>query len=127
MSIDLCLVLSVCALCVCVVCVRCVCALCVRYLCVTSQERSAATVWLVCIVHGVGKLAYIQPLLVRMQAAFMELLGEKAQFTQESAARGLALVFDCATGEFKDSLIKDLLETLTVGRKAGSATRSGAW
>ena len=82
-----------------------------------------------CLLCKTGYIAYLVAChlhqLARIQTALMQLLGEKSQFTQEAAARGLALVFDCAEGTFREGLVKDLLGTLTGTRKTGAAARAG--
>ncbi len=81
--------------------------------------------WLVCLVHALGRREWMQPLLPRLQSAFMSLLGERAEFAQECASRGLALVYDCSRSTSRQALVSDLLDTFTTGRKAATVDRTG--
>lgn len=97
-----------------------------------AVERTAAAVWLLSLVHALGGSrsvsqtsgsvnAVIQSRLQHLQVAFMRSLGEKSQFTQECAAKGLALVYEsCADERSRKGLMNNLLDTLSTGRKVGA-------
>jgi proteasome component ECM29 len=83
-----------------------------------AQERAAAAIWLLSLTHALGATSLaLRARLPLLQAAFSRLLGsEKAQFVQEVAAKGLALVYDAA-GE-------DVGEAAGDGSGAGGATHA---
>lgn len=79
--------------------------------------------WLLSITHAIGKLGDV--LLTRLpllQGSFIRLLGEKSEFAQEAAAKGLAVVYDCSPPSSRDALVHDMIGTLVTGRKSGAAS-----
>ena len=96
---------------------------------ISAHERTAATVWLLSLVAGLGRRRSSRPQsigmplakrLPQLQAAFSRLLSDKSQFTQEAAAKGLALVYEAADeeGGVRASLVSSLVATLDTGRRA---------
>jgi hypothetical protein len=96
-----------------------------------SQERAGAAMWLVLLVHAAGKaFSPIYNQLALLQSAFTKLLGERESMTQEIAAKGLALVYDCASSlptaaastDLRKQLVGALLNTFDSGRKVTMAS-----
>jgi hypothetical protein len=56
-----------------------------------AQERTAAAVWLLTLVHGLGAYSSVlQRRLREVHSAFMRLLGERSAFTQVRLEQGVA-------------------------------------
>lgn len=78
----------------------------------------ASGIWLFCIIQHCSHLPEIQSRLRECQVAFMRLLSARDELVQETASRGLSLVYEKGDPELKDALVKDL-----VGAFTGSATQ----
>lgn len=83
--------------------------------CKTSKPglRQASVIWLLCLVQYCGHLADVQSRLRACQAAFMGFLADRESLNQESASRGLTIVYEKGGRELKDDLIRDLVSSFT--------------
>ena len=83
--------------------------------CKTSKPalRQASVIWLLCLVQYCGHTDEIQGRLRDCQVAFKGFLADRDSLNQESASRGLALVYDKGTKSLKDDLIRDLISSFT--------------
>lgn len=83
--------------------------------CKTSKPglRQASVIWLLCLVQYCGHLAEVQDRLRACQSAFMGFLADRESLNQESASRGLTIVYERGSRELKDDLIKDLVSSFT--------------
>ena len=90
--------------------------------CKTSKPalRQASVIWLLCLVQYCGHLPEIQSHLRKCQAAFKGFLADRDSLNQESASRGLTIVYEKGDRELKDDLIRDLVGSFT-GTGAGFA------
>ena len=75
--------------------------------------RQASVIWLLCLVQYCSHLKEIQDRLRECQVAFKGFLADRDSLNQESAARGLALVYDKGNKSLKDDLIRDLISSFT--------------
>ncbi|RCI09952.1 hypothetical protein L249_8589 [Ophiocordyceps polyrhachis-furcata BCC 54312] len=82
-----------------------------------SLLRSSG-IWLLCLVMNCSNLDTVQSRLREVQAAFMRLLGARDEIAQETASRGLSLVYERGSDDLKAALVKDL-----VGAFTGSGTQ----
>lgn len=73
----------------------------------------ASGIWLFCIVQYCSHLPQVQSRLREVQAAFMRLLNSRDELVQESASRGLSLVYERGDPELKSALVKDLVTAFT--------------
>lgn len=78
----------------------------------------ASGIWLFCIIQHCSHLPEIQSKLRECQVAFMRLLSARDELVQETASRGLALVYEKGDPALKEDLVKDL-----VGAFTGSGTQ----
>ncbi|KAI1117958.1 proteasome component ECM29 [Nemania sp. NC0429] len=74
-------------------------------------------IWLFCIIQYCSSLPDIQSRLRDCQVAFMRLLTARDELVQETASRGLALVYEKGDQSLKGDLVKDLVSSFT-GTKA---------
>lgn len=83
--------------------------------CKTSKPalRQASVIWLLCLVQYCGHMQEIQGRLRECQVAFKGFLADRDSLNQESASRGLALVYDKGNKSLKDDLIRDLVSSFT--------------
>ena len=75
--------------------------------------KKASGIWLFCLVQYCGHLAQIQARLRECQAAFMGLLSARDELVQETASRGLSLVYEQGDKELREKLVKDLVASFT--------------
>ena len=75
--------------------------------------KKASGIWLFCVVQYCGHLDEIQTRLRECQAAFMGLLSARDELVQETASRGLSLVYDQGDKELREKLVKDLVSSFT--------------
>lgn len=78
----------------------------------------ASGIWLFSIVQYGSHLAEVQSRLREAQAAFMRLLSARDELVQETASRGLSLVYERGDADLKSALVKDLVSAFT-----GTATQ----
>ena len=83
--------------------------------CKTSKPalRQASVIWLLCLVQYCAHMQEIQCRLRECQVAFKGFLADRDSLNQESASRGLALVYDKGNKSLKDDLIRDLVSSFT--------------
>lgn len=83
--------------------------------CKTSKPalRQASVIWLLCLVQYCAHMQEIQGRLRECQVAFKGFLADRDSLNQESASRGLALVYDKGNKSLKDELIRDLVSSFT--------------
>ncbi|KAB8302005.1 hypothetical protein EYC80_005458 [Monilinia laxa] len=75
--------------------------------------KKASGIWLFCLIQYSGHLEQIQARLRECQAAFMGLLSAREEIVQETASRGLSLVYEQGDKELRERLIKDLVASFT--------------
>ncbi|GAB7355231.1 hypothetical protein MBLNU459_g5782t2 [Dothideomycetes sp. NU459] len=71
--------------------------------------RKASVVWLLCLVQYCGHLEEVQSQLPSCQVAFKRCLSDRDELIQESASRGLGLVYEKGDRNLKNDLVKDLV------------------
>ena len=82
--------------------------------------RQAVVIWLLCLVQYCGQQQEVQGRLREIQAAFKGFLADRDSLNQESASRGLTLVYEKGDRALKDDLIRDLVGSF-IGTRAGLA------
>lgn len=82
--------------------------------------RQASVIWLLCLVQYCGHLEDAQIRLRKCQSTFKGFLSDRESLNQESASRGLTLVYEKGSRSLKDDLIRDLVGSFT-GTSAGLA------
>ncbi|EMR68103.1 putative proteasome component protein [Eutypa lata UCREL1] len=73
----------------------------------------ASGIWLFCLIQYCSDLPEIQARLRECQVAFMRLLGARDELVQETASRGLSLVYERGDESLKGDLVKDLVASFT--------------
>ncbi len=82
--------------------------------------RQASVIWLLCLVQYCGHVQGVQDRLRECQVAFKGFLADRDSLNQESASRGLTLVYEKGNKALKHDLIRDLVGSFT-GTNAGLA------
>lgn len=83
--------------------------------------RKAAVMWLLCLVQYCGGLPSLQERLGDCQSAFKRCLTDRDELVQESASRGLGLVYEKGDRSLKDGLVRDLVSSFSSDRPSGLA------
>ena len=84
--------------------------------------KKASVIWLLCLLQFCGEERAIQEHLPRFQAAFKRCLSDRDELVQESASRGLGLVYEKGGRELKNSLVRDLIGSFSSDKKDMSGT-----
>ncbi|KAI4187280.1 MAG: hypothetical protein L6R41_002916 [Letrouitia leprolyta] len=87
--------------------------------------RQASAIWLLCLVQFCGHLLPIQGRLRDCQVAFKGFLTDRDSLNQETASRGLSLVYEKGNRDLKDDLIRDLVSSFTGSTANMAGTISG--
>lgn len=80
--------------------------------------KKAAVMWLLCLVQFCGHQTEIQERLPKCQIAFKRCLGDRDELVQESASRGLGLVYEKGDRRLKDDLVRDLVSSFSSDRQS---------
>lgn len=83
--------------------------------------RQASVIWLLCLVQFCGHLPTMRIRLRECQSAFKGFLADRESLNQETASRGLSLVYEKGDRELKEDLVRDLVGSFT----GASANMSG--
>ncbi|KAH8890430.1 hypothetical protein GQ53DRAFT_176317 [Thozetella sp. PMI_491] len=73
----------------------------------------ASGIWLFCLIQHCSHLEEIHSRLRECQAAFMRLLSARDELVQETASRGLALVYEKGDPALRQELVRDLVSSFT--------------
>lgn len=89
------------------------------YLChPRPAARQAACVWTLSLLKRCSQQAPVRSQLQGFQAALLNLLADRSELTQSLASKGLSLLYELSDQANRQSLVTQLLETLTSGRKS---------
>jgi len=82
-----------------------------------AHVRQAGITWLLCIVKYSSKHPVVDELINEIQTAFINLLSDSDEITQDIASRGLGLVYHQVKAEVKEQLVSALVERLMTGKR----------
>ncbi|KAK5173412.1 proteasome component M29 [Saxophila tyrrhenica] len=83
--------------------------------------KKAAVIWLLCLVQFCGEEKEVQSRLPACQAAFKRCLSDRDELVQETASRGLGLVYEKGDRSLKDDLVRDLVSSFSSDKQSGLA------
>jgi len=83
--------------------------------------KKAAAMWLLCLVQFCGEEQEIQSRLGPIQVAFKRCLTDRDELVQETASRGLGLVYEKGDRSLKDDLVRDLVSSFSSDKPTGLA------
>jgi len=86
--------------------------------------RKACSIWLLCIVQFCGHLPPVLDRLRSCQTAFRSFLADRDSLVQETASRGLSIIYEKGDKDLRDDLVRDLVRsfTSTTASLAGNVT-----
>ena len=80
--------------------------------------KKAAVMWLLCLVQFCGDQQEVQSSLSDCQIAFKRCLSDRDELVQETASRGLGLVYEQGDRSLKDDLVRDLVSSFSSDRQS---------
>ena len=86
--------------------------------------KQASVIWLLCLVQYCGHHHDVHDRLKECQVAFKGFLADRDSLNQESASRGLTLVYEKGNRAIKDDLIRDLVGSFTETKASFAGTVS---
>lgn len=86
--------------------------------------RQAAVIWLLCLVQYCGHKDDVTSRLRECQSAFVGFLADRDPINQESASRGLTLIYEKGDKSLKNNLVQDLVASFTGSRTSLAGTVS---
>lgn len=95
--------------------------------CTTTTKpslRKATVIWLLCIVQFCGHLDPVKMRLADCQIAFKRGLTDRDELVQETASRGLGLVYEKGDASIRDDLVRDLISSFS-DKKTGQSQLAG--
>jgi len=78
--------------------------------------RKASVIWLLCLIQFCGHLPEVQNSLAACQSAFKRCLIDRDDLIQETASRGLGLVYEKGSANLKEDLVRDLMSSFSDSR-----------
>ncbi|XP_071952576.1 proteasome adapter and scaffold protein ECM29-like [Antedon mediterranea] len=86
--------------------------------CENPHKKQAACIWLLSMVKRCGAHPALKCRFKELQQAFMDLLSENSEFTQDVASKGLSLVYEQSSEEGRKELVTALVDRLMTGKRA---------
>ncbi|TRY64723.1 hypothetical protein DNTS_030150 [Danionella cerebrum] len=83
--------------------------------------RQAACIWLLSLVKKLSNHKEIQSHLKEIQTAFISILSEPDDLSQDVASKGLGMVYELGGEQAQQELVSTLVETLMTGKRAKHA------
>ncbi|OQO09014.1 hypothetical protein B0A48_05905 [Cryoendolithus antarcticus] len=83
--------------------------------------KKAAAIWLLCMIQFCGEQKEVQSRLGKIQQAFKRCLSDRDELVQETASRGLGLVYEKGDRNLKDDLVRDLVSSFSSDKQTGLA------
>ncbi|KAJ8329188.1 proteasome component M29 [Batrachochytrium dendrobatidis] len=90
-----------------------------------AATRKAVCIWLLCVVKYCGHTSHISENALAIHSAFSGLLGDRDEFTQEVASKGIGIIYDIGNQKVKDELVRSLVSTFTEGRRLAPQSVTG--
>jgi len=75
--------------------------------------RKAGCIWLLSLVQFCGEFQEVKEKAPQIHIAFLRFLSDRDELVQESASRGLSMVYEMGDVELKDNLVRSLLKSFT--------------
>ncbi|ELW70579.1 Proteasome-associated protein ECM29 like protein [Tupaia chinensis] len=84
--------------------------------------RQAACIWLLSLVRKLSTHKEVKSHLKEIQSAFVSVLSENDELSQDVASKGLGLVYELGNEQDQQELVSTLVETLMTGKSQGLST-----
>ena len=88
------------------------------------NEKQASCIWLLALVKQARSHPLVKSSLMKIQSAFMGLLGDSNDLVQDAASKGLGLVYENCSEDLRDRMVQSLVSNLLDGQKTvGTVTK----
>ena len=84
--------------------------------------RKASCIWLLSYIQYLGHLPEIASKCNDIHLRFMRFLADRDEFIQDSAARGLSVIYEIGGSDLKESMVKGLLKSFTDSTTGAAST-----
>ncbi|XP_053558665.1 proteasome adapter and scaffold protein ECM29 [Bombina bombina] len=85
---------------------------------VNPHVRQASCIWLLSLVKKLNTHQEIKSKLKEIQSAFVSILSENDELSQDVASKGLGLVYELGSEQDQQELVSTLVDTLMTGKRA---------
>ncbi|XP_063770752.1 proteasome adapter and scaffold protein ECM29 isoform X2 [Pseudophryne corroboree] len=85
---------------------------------VNPHVRQAACIWLLSVVKKLSKHQEIKSKLKEIQSAFISVLSDNDELSQDVSSKGLGLVYELGSEQDQQELVSILVDTLMTGKRA---------
>ncbi|CAH1774881.1 unnamed protein product [Owenia fusiformis] len=83
----------------------------------SPHVRQCACIWLLSVMNQCAKQTDVQKHLGDIQVAFMTMLSDKDEVTQDLSSKGLSLVYENSGEDQRSGLVSSLVDTLMTGKR----------
>jgi proteasome component ECM29 len=82
-----------------------------------AHVRKAACIWLLVLLKHSSKHSAVQEMMAEIQQAFSAMLSESDEIVQEVSSKGLSLIYEFGSEEFRKDIVASLVDTMLSGKK----------
>ena len=82
-----------------------------------AHIRKAACIWLLVLLKHSSKHSAVQEKMAEIQQAFSAMLSENDEIVQEVSSKGLSLIYEFGSEEFRKDIVSSLVDAMLVGKK----------
>ena len=82
-----------------------------------AHVRKAACIWLLVLLKHSSKHPAVQEMMTAIQQAFSSMLSENDEIVQEVSSKGLSLVYEFGSEEFRKNIVSSLIDTMLFSKK----------
>ena len=82
-----------------------------------KHVRKAACIWLLVVLKHSSKHSAVQEMMAEIQQAFSSMLSENDEIVQEVSSKGLSLIYEFGSEEFRKDIVASLVDTMLSGKK----------
>jgi proteasome component ECM29 len=82
-----------------------------------AHVRKAACIWLLVLLKHSSQHSAVQEMMAEIQQAFSVMLSENDEIVQEVSSKGLSLIYEFGSEEFRKDIVSSLVDTMLLGKK----------
>ena len=82
-----------------------------------AHVRKAASIWLLVLLKHSSKHSAVQEMMAEIQQAFSAMLSESDEIVQEVSSKGLSLIYEFGSEEFRKDIVASLVDTMLFSKK----------
>ena len=82
-----------------------------------AHVRKAASIWLLVLLKHSSKHSAVQEMMAEIQQAFSAMLSESDEIVQEVSSKGLSLIYEFGSEQFRKDIVASLVDTMLFSKK----------